>query len=410
MFNIDISFELDYFDTMKPYPHQPLIVCLFFLFALFSCKSKPVSNKAIKTQSGQYTINGSIKGILSGKVQMFSLEGKLIDSATISNGNFTLHGDLKQPERKNLIISPGNWSFGVFTDAPNIKLQADTAGAIHQFDTKGKDYPMIWRVNQTGSPMGEAYINYQKETGNYEYISWSQKLNSAKENEKTRLSHQIDSIAELIPIKRKRWIEDYIRKNPSSKAGPYILNEYIIGISGLSADYLRPILNQFSGPAKASFYYAALNKKLQSLQGFEIGKPAPDFTLLKNDNTPLKLSDTRGKIILLDFWASWCIPCRKSIPHWKKIYEKYKSKDFNIISISSDDDRKDWINALNQEQMPWTQVIDEFSPGNPTPLASELYHVTAIPYMALLNKKGELIASSGDEAVITQKIEELLGK
>ncbi len=401
---------MNYFNTMKHYPLKLLISTLLLLSGLFSCNSKTASNKDIKTQSGQYTINGSIKGIPSGKVRMFSLEGKLIDSATISNGNFTLHGDLKQPERKNLIISPGNWSFGVFTDAPDIKLQADTARAVHHFDTKGKDHPMIWRVNQTGSPMSHAYTKYQKETGVYDCVSWSQKLDSAKENEKTRLSHQIDSITELMPTKQKRWIENYIRKNPSSKAGPYILNEYIRGESGLSADYLRPILAQFSGPAKSSFYYTALNKKLQSLQGFEIGKPAPDFTLLKNDNTPLKLSDTRGKIILLDFWASWCIPCRKSIPHWKKIYEKYKSKDFNIISISSDDDRKDWINALNQEQMPWTQVIDEFSPGNPTPLASELYHVTAIPYMALLNKKGELIASSGDEAVITQKIEELLGK
>ncbi len=97
--------------------------------------------------------------------------------------------------------------------------------------------------------------------------------------------------------------------------------------------------------------------KKRSLQP---GQLAPDFTLLKPDSSTFKLSSLRGKYVLLDFWASWCVPCRKAIPHWKELYAKYQPKGFEILGITNDSRWKDWFKALEEEKCHGCRWQDEF--------------------------------------------------
>jgi peroxiredoxin len=140
----------------------------------------------------------------------------------------------------------------------------------------------------------------------------------------------------------------------------------------------------------------------------QVSKLAPDFTLPKRDKNKFRLSTTRGSIVMLDFWASWCVPCRKGIPNWKKVYAKYHHKGFNIISVSNDRNWNDWVRALDQEKMPWTQVIDEFPSKGSLAKVGELYAVGSMPFFVLLDEKGKVILASGDENIVTKKIEEIL--
>jgi thiol-disulfide isomerase/thioredoxin len=354
-----------------------------------------------------YVINGTIVGVDSGIVHMFSNDMRVVDSAVIVKGKFVLRGKIDLPERKSFLIIPGNWAFRGFVDDSVITFNIDTSLAMHQY-TKTKDFPLIWQIKETGSPLADVYTKYQDETGFTYCLSLFKKLKTAKKDSLAHINNEMDSIRNLIPKKEEVWIKKYIRQNPKSLAGIYIFYEYYNSLGDTSAIYLRSVINQFSGAAKTSSYYETLTKKLSILENLQVGKLAPDFALLKRDKNKFKLSTTRGSITMLDFWASWCVPCRKGIPHWKKVYAKYHRKHLNIISVSDDRNWVDWVHALDKEKMPWTQVIDEYPSKYSTAIVSDLYGVRIYPFFVLLNKKGEVIISSGDERIVTKKIEEIL--
>jgi thiol-disulfide isomerase/thioredoxin len=110
------------------------------------------------------------------------------------------------------------------------------------------------------------------------------------------------------------------------------------------------MLKKFIGHARSSYYQSVgLACKLMAVQP---RSEAPDFTLLKRDSSRFTLSSTRGRYIMIDFWASWCNPCRRAIPHRKKVNEKYHDKGFDMVSVSIDALWSDWFKALDKEQIP----------------------------------------------------------
>ena len=134
-----------------------------------------------------------------------------------------------------------------------------------------------------------------------------------------------------------------------------------------------------------------LAQELAKARGpLEAGMEAPDFTELTPEGKPLKLSDLRGKVVLIDFWASWCGPCRRENPHVVKLYEKYKDKGFEILGVSLDRDRDRWLQAIKDDKLTWPQVSDL---QHWQSKAAKLYNVTGIPYTVLLDANGNIIAT-----------------
>ncbi|CAN5790637.1 hypothetical protein BH11BAC3_BH11BAC3_30100 [soil metagenome] len=121
-------------------------------------------------------------------------------------------------------------------------------------------------------------------------------------------------------------------------------------------------------------------------------KLAPDFTLKNPEGNTIQLSSFNGKIVLVDFWASWCMPCRAMIPHLKALYEKYHALGFEILSVSADANPVAWKKALAKEQMPWNQVIDHYTEDNNYGDLWIQYKIEAVPYAILLDKDGKVIA------------------
>lgn len=119
----------------------------------------------------------------------------------------------------------------------------------------------------------------------------------------------------------------------------------------------------------------------------EVGNKAPEIKLPDSKGDTLKLSSLKGKVVMVDFWASWCGPCRRAVPGLRSIYQKYKSKGFEIYGISLDTDKDDWGVAVKQDKVTWPQVIDV------TGKTAGDWNVNYIPNVFLLNKEGKIIAA-----------------
>ncbi|MES2809852.1 MAG: TlpA disulfide reductase family protein, partial [Bacteroidota bacterium] len=152
-----------------------------------------------------------------------------------------------------------------------------------------------------------------------------------------------------------------------------------------------------------------LKKSIDEAKVTAIGALAPDFTQPDADGKLIKLSSFKGKYVLIDFWASWCGPCRAENPNVVKAYQKYKSKNFTILGVSLDrpNDKEGWLNAVKKDGLEWTQVSDLKYWSN---AAAALYYVQSIPANFLLDPNGKIIAKNLRGTDLDDKLAEVLAK
>ena len=136
-----------------------------------------------------------------------------------------------------------------------------------------------------------------------------------------------------------------------------------------------------------------------------IGQFAPEISLPSPDGKEIALSSLKGKLVLIDFWASWCGPCRKEMPNVVKIYSKFKNKGFEIYGVSLDQDKEKWMEAITKDGINWPQVSDLKYWDN---VAAKIYNVQGIPYTVLIDKDGKIIAKNLRGQELEKKIAEVL--
>jgi peroxiredoxin len=147
--------------------------------------------------------------------------------------------------------------------------------------------------------------------------------------------------------------------------------------------------------------------RIEQAKPFAPGKPAPDFELPNPDGEGIKLSDYKGKVVLLDFWASWCGPCRKENPHVVEIYEKYKNHGFDVLSVSLDKDRDKWLQAIEKDSLTWKGHVSDLKFWQSA--AAQLYQVSSIPYTVLIDADGNIIATKLRSFQLEQTLKSIYG-
>jgi thiol-disulfide isomerase/thioredoxin len=154
--------------------------------------------------------------------------------------------------------------------------------------------------------------------------------------------------------------------------------------------------------------YVAKKEQIDAANPFARGKLVPDFEELRTDGKKkMKLSDLQGQVVLLDFWASWCGPCRAENPNVVRAYQKYKDAGFTIMSVSLDSNKEKWLAAIANDQLSWPNHVSDLGGWNSK--VAKLYGVQSIPFTVLLDKEGKVIATNLRGAALEQTLEQIFG-
>ena len=138
------------------------------------------------------------------------------------------------------------------------------------------------------------------------------------------------------------------------------------------------------------------------------GKAAPEFTLKDREGNEISLTDLRGKYVLIDFWASWCKPCRKSFPHMKELYQKYHAKGFEILGVANDTNEKMWFKALDEDNLPWLNVQEDFS-GSRSGRVIKMYGFTHLPSTILIDPNSLIVSKMLHGEELDKQLEQIFG-
>ncbi len=206
-----------------------------------------------------------------------------------------------------------------------------------------------------------------------------------------------------ISIKMKEEQFKLLEQYPECYATPLFFN---MGLRDKGLEELTHIYGKLTGRGKDNSYAKKILQRIERLKALEKGALAPNFTMPTPDGQSLSLYDVPAKVKIIDFWASWCYPCRKENPFMVKLYEKYHDKGLEIIGVSLDDNRKRWTDAIAKDGLPWLHV-SELKKWKCE--AVTLYDVKAVPHTVIINEKNEVIARNVRGAELEKLIEKLLG-
>ncbi|MCY4780896.1 TlpA disulfide reductase family protein [Sphingobacterium sp. UT-1RO-CII-1] len=200
--------------------------------------------------------------------------------------------------------------------------------------------------------------------------------------------------------------QDFIKQaqeNPSSIETLRVIQR----VGGYDPDYkeMRVLFKGLDKAVRKSAEGKAFDYYLKRLESVAVGKKAPGITQLTPEGDPLSLSDLKGKYVLIDFWASWCPPCRKESPELVATYAQFKDKKFEILGVSFDKNMEDWVAAIKKDNRNWKHISDlqHWSNG-----AGIVYGVRAIPQNVLVNPAGKIIARNLHGDQLKQKLSEIL--
>ncbi|MCK9220525.1 MAG: TlpA disulfide reductase family protein [Bacteroidales bacterium] len=345
-------------------------------------------------EKDRYVISGNIKGVDTGMIFLQKNNGDQpvkLDSAKLDKGEFTFKGKIESPEMWFVVMPLKQIFIPVFVENSRIKLQiyADS----------------IDKSTITGSITHDLYKKYgsMQESINARMEQIYNEYKKAREMKDTLTMKRTDSISNQLDKELKKQLVEFAKANHGSVVSPYLVmrNSWQFDLPELEA-----LVNAFDTTLQSSYYIKSLKKRIDILKSVEIGQIAPDFTLNDTLGKPIALSSLKGNVLLVDFWASWCGPCRVENPNVVKVYQAYHKKGFDILGCSFDQDRTKWLKAIKADNLTWIQVSDLKGWGN---AAGKLYGINSIPANVLLDKDQKIIARNLRGEDLMKKLAEILG-
>ncbi|MFI5452649.1 redoxin domain-containing protein [Pedobacter sp. UC225_61] len=381
------------------------------------------------SQNTIFTINGTINGKNEGYIYLSYTDKNgqpKTDSSAITNQSFLFKGEINEPQSVSLrsslrIRNMDDPNFATFFIEPsNMKLEI-TQGDYKNFILRGsKTQEELNELTKLKAPINTELKKYTDayKFANDAYIKAVQaKLPQDQQDALHKKANDIRD--QFAPFTARKNLVDYafISKNPNSYISVYFLR---FKLSGLPLDSIQLFYNAFTPKIKESAFGKQISAEIEKLKKGSPGAIATIFTSTDINGQPLSLADFKGKYVLLDFWASWCVPCREGNPHLKTLYTTYKDKGFEIIGISDDDTKpENWRNAVNQDQIGiWKHVLrglKRTSTGfDRTNDISENFGIYTLPTKILIDKDGKIIGRYGegevDVVAMDKKLAEVLGK
>lgn len=358
--------------------------CWFLLIVtLFACN---------KSQEKGYVIDVKLMHKQTGKVYLeeFGQQGYYKkDSITLKDATeFTFEGHIDGKTFCRLVLAEMESAY-LILDNINVEIEEQEDGT---FSVKGGEDNAFLTI---GNKLEEAYSEQTQ--------IMNTTMQAVVEKNDTAMMHKIYNeftAFEKLQVEKRKHFIDSIGLSPVALtfASSYLDTE-------ADGVYMQTLLEKFKKGAPDSKYTKEFDKMWSLRQNLMIGGNAPDFELSTAVGKKVKLSDFKGKVVLIDFWASWCGPCRKENPVVVALYSKHKAKGFEILGVSLDDDKDAWMSAVKEDGITWTQVSD--LKGWESSIAA-LYQVEGIPATFLIDKGGKIVAKGLRGKELDMKVGELL--
>ncbi len=353
----------------------------------------------------EFTITGTATGIADGKKVYLQLQqpekGTIkIDSAKVMGGKFTLKGTATEPSIHFVEVEgiQGKVAFVLEEGAIELTLYKDSIGKSRVGGTKSN--VELQKFNSTAMKIQRKAMEFQQ-ANNSVFQEAQSKNDTATVNGLIRKFNGFQQ--EMITLSTT-----YPAKNPTSFLSLLLIdnmfNNPTVDITKIKGDFAV-----LDAKLKNTKQGQALQKRINDYHSVNVGDLAPAFSALSPDGKQVSLKESLGKVTLVDFWASWCGPCRRENPNVVKLYADYHAKGLNIISISLDRPGQDaaWKGAIEKDGLTWTHVSNLMFWDDP--IAKD-YHVQSIPATFLLDEKGTIIAVNLRGEELRAKVASLLDK
>lgn len=357
-------------------------------------------------KNNEYVITGKIENQGNAKVALgyadkSSANGMHIDSVAAVDGIFTLKGTIAEPTLAYFFTK-------VRSKSMNMQQLILSPTRIHiTGDAKNLDLAKL-----SDDFYNAPFNKYKQLSEETDLISASldQHYRLAKKAKDTLLMKKYSDSIKVADDQKDQIRKQFVAANPKAWITPYIMQAYLVSTP---LEILEPMYLKLDKSIQQTTYGKVIADKISGLKATQTGQQAISFIKTDKEGKTIDLQKYKGKYVLLDFWGSWCGPCRASHPHLKDLYQQYKDKGFEILGIAYEngaslaEQKKSWLKAITEDRLPWTQLLN--NEGAEKQDIVKLYGISAFPTKILLDKEGKILARyTGDGTEIDAKLAELM--
>ena len=351
--------------------------------------------------SPKYTINGTVKNIESKRVYLKEFKGNtpvIIDSADVKDNKFVFEGKVDLTKKYYLFTDKNKKRpiAGLYVENTDITITLDSKNPLATKITGGKAQAVADQFNAI-----DKKLEADTKPLNDKYMALMAKKSELGDKFKDEVNLLREEYGKYSEVAEKEKLS-IVKANLTSVVAA---DKFKRLFSSIEFKEAKEMTNSFTGEAAKCETISKLKERVSILEKVAIGKPAPDFTLNTPEGKPLSPSMFKGKMLIIDFWASWCGPCRGENPNVVKMYNKFHKKGLEILSVSLDDNKERWTKAIADDGLIWNHVSDLKGWSS---AAAKLYGVNSIPHIVLVDKDGIIVAKNLRGEELEKKLNEYI--